>query len=357
MIKYFLTGAGVLAVAASGAVLTNLGDLDDPGVSKEGLVLLNSSASRADLIYNDQTYDYAYCTNGLSIYGAANYESADDFVPEDDYVTVQEVVIWLSAHNVNLRCDFFEGSSSGPGDAPPADFFNEEVSFGVITWEVTVDYLFGYPIVKATVPISDCELSDGDYYWLGFQNTTGGNTFWWAFDHGTMGGPYWEGTYFYYVSYWTDGSSVFGSSYDEFYELWGTIGPPDEEDPTVTDMYPVDGDYPSGVPPNKNTAGCHWQDGDPDTNKGIDVEASTFDIYDPDMGLVLGTLVIDDADLWDVIVDFEAEDPFEEGATYTVETETYDLAGNGPVTETWTFDVGYTNVVERSFGAIKANFR
>jgi hypothetical protein len=358
MLKYFLIGVSVLAVAASGAALTDLGNLDNPGVSKEGSTLLYSSASRADEIYMDQSYEpdgYTYVDNGLSIYGGANYESADDFLPEDD-TTVQEVVIWISGSGMNIRVDFFEGSSSGPGDAPPADFYNEEVSAGDIAFEATGDYLYGYPIIKTTIPISDAELTgERDYYWFGCQNTTGSNTFWWAFRNTDMGGPYWEQTYFYYISYWTPGSSVFGYQYDHFYEIWGSTGPPDEEDPTITNTYPMDDDYPSGIPPDENFAGCHWEDGDPETNKGIDVEASTFDIYDADMGLVLGTLTIDDADLWDVIVDFEAEDPFDEGATYTVETETFDLAGNS-ATELWTFTTGYLSITEASFGAIKAGF-
>jgi len=131
--------------------------------------------------------------------------------------------------------------------------------------------------------------------------------------------------------------------------------PDDDEPPTITDTYPVDEDWPSGVPPEENFAGCHWMDGDPETNDGIDVEASSFDVYDADMDPVTGDLVIDDADLYDVIVDFEGDDPWEEGATYTVETETFDNAGNSASDE-WTFDVGYTNIVESSFGAIKAGF-
>jgi hypothetical protein len=132
--------------------------------------------------------------------------------------------------------------------------------------------------------------------------------------------------------------------------------PPDDTDPYITDTYPVNDDWPSGIPPIENTAGCHWQDGDPDTNEGIDVDASSFDVYDGSMDVVSGTLDIDDSDLYDVIVDFQADDPWEEGATYTVETETFDLAGNSASDE-WTFDVGYTDIAESSFGAIKAGFR
>jgi hypothetical protein len=300
--------------------------------------VLLATAVYADVIYDDQTYDFVYLANGLSIYGALNYESADDFIPDDD-VTVNEIVIWLSGQNIDLRVDWFEGSSSGPGDDPPADFFSEEVPSGEITWED----IGGWwpPVIKATVPITNVNLTAGETYWLGFQNTTGSNTFWWAFDYGEMGGPYWEQTYFYYTSYWTVGQAVFGSPYDHFYELHGSLT--EHEDPTITDMHPVDDDFPSGVPPSENTSGCHWQDGDPEANEGIDVEASSFDVYDAGMDLVLGVLTIDDSDLWDVIVDFEADDPWEEGVTYTVETETYDLAGNGPVIE--------------ELGTIKAGYR
>jgi hypothetical protein len=355
MLKYFLIGVSVLAVAASGAALTDLGDLE---YSKTGSGITTSSFSRQDEIYMDQSFGDAgegsgYCTNGLSIYGGAGYESADDYEPDDD-VTVGQVVVWLSGSGVDLRVDFFEGAT--PSDAPPADFYNCSVSSGDITWENTGYSYFGYPCMKCTIPIDEVDLAAGDHYWLGVQTTTGSNTFWWSFDYGTYGGPYWTATYFYYISYWTPGQSVFGSPYDSFYELWGSSGPPDEEDPTITDMYPMDEDWPSGIPPEENMAGCHWQDGDEETNKGIDTELSEFTVYDPDDEVVGGSLDIDESDLYDVIVDFEADDPWTEGATYTVETTAYDLAGNS-AEESWTFDVGYTNIKTESLGAIKANFR
>ena len=358
MLKYFLIGVSVLAVAASGAALTNLGTVDDPGVSEAGSVLLYSSAGRADEIWFDQSFDDgagdAYLTNGLSILGSASYSSADDFEPEDD-VTVEEVVYFISGQGMNIRVDFYEGSSSGPGDAPPADFFNEEVSSGDIDWENTGYIYFGiYLCIKATVPISGVDLDAGEKYWVGAQTTSGGNTFWWCFNYGTFGGPYWDEEYFYYVSSWTPGSSQFLQAYDHYYELWGSSGPPDEDPPIITETYPMNEDYPSGIPPDENFAGCHWVEEDPE-GKGIDVDVSTFDVYDGSMDLVMGELTIDDGDLYDVIVDFEAEDPWEEGAMYTVETETFDGAGNS-ATELWTFDTGYTTITDSSFGAIKAGF-
>jgi hypothetical protein len=132
--------------------------------------------------------------------------------------------------------------------------------------------------------------------------------------------------------------------------------PDDSEDPYVTDMYPDDADWLSGVPPTENTAGCHWQDGDADENSGIDTDESTFEVFDSGDNPVEGELMIDDDDEYDVIVDFEADDPWMEDETYTVETTAYDNAGNS-ATETWDFTTGYTDVVEKSFGAIKADFR
>jgi hypothetical protein len=326
--------------------------IDKTGATPTPTTYVPTPSYGRDVIYDEQTWDDFYCTNGLSIYGAAGYEPADDFVPYDD-VTVNEIVIWLSGQEIDLRVDWF-ADSDGPADAPPADFFNEEVASADITWEDTGDTAFGYPVIKCTIPTGDVELTGNTKYWLGVQNTTGPATYWWAFTYGTMGGPYWDHIYFYYVSYWTHSS--WPPYYELFYELHGWTGPPDEEAPTVTDMYPLDEDFPSGVPPNENTAGCHWQDGDPDTNRGIDVDASYFEVYDAGMDLVTGMLDIDDSDLWDVVVDFEGDDPWEEGATYTVETETYDLAGNGPVTEEWSFTTGYVNIAPASLGIIKVGF-
>jgi hypothetical protein len=129
----------------------------------------------------------------------------------------------------------------------------------------------------------------------------------------------------------------------------------DYEPPYITDMHPLDENWPSGVPPRENNAGCHWKDDDEISNWGIDVDASEFCVYDDDMEPVPGTLMIDDGDLYDVVVVFEAEDLWFEGETYSVETTCYDLAGSSD-TETWEFATGYTNFIESSLGSIKARF-
>jgi hypothetical protein len=241
------------------------------------------------------------------------------------------------------------------GDAGPIPddddlLYSETVSDGDYTWTATGDYLYGYAVYEVEIPIGGFDISPGTMYWLSLQHQGGGSNFWCA----TYPQPeWWDEWALYFQGAWMAGG--FCSYRDQFFELHGSIVPPDEEDPTVTDMYPQDADYPSGVPPSENTSGCHWQDGDPETNEGIDVDASYFEVYDADMDLVTGMLDIDDSDLWDVVVDFEGDDPWEEGATYTVETETYDLAGNS-ANETWDFITGYVNVAPASLGVIKVGF-
>jgi hypothetical protein len=132
--------------------------------------------------------------------------------------------------------------------------------------------------------------------------------------------------------------------------------PPDDTDaPYVTDQYPLDEDWPCGVPPTEDTAGCHWQDGDPAYNVGIDVGTLSFEVRDHNGTLQVGEMDIDDSDIFDVIVVFDVEGVWEEDENYAVETECYDLAGNSD-SAFWIFSTGYTNVVEKSFGAVKAGF-
>jgi hypothetical protein len=131
--------------------------------------------------------------------------------------------------------------------------------------------------------------------------------------------------------------------------------PYDTEPPYITDTYPINDDWPCGVPPTDDTAGCHWQDGDPESNVGIDVNASTFDVRDHGGYYVTGDLNVDDADIFDVIVIFDVDGVWEEDENYAVETLCYDLAGNS-TSEFWIFSTGYTKIEERSFGAIKAGF-
>jgi len=139
-------------------------------------------------------------------------------------------------------------------------------------------------------------------------------------------------------------------------EVYAEPGPgSDYEPPYITDMYPLNGDWPCGVPPAEDTAGCRWKDGDPEDNFGVDANASTFEVRDHNGTLQVGELDIGDSDIFDVIVVFDVDGVWEENENYAVETECYDLAWNSD-SAFWIFSTGYTNVVEKSLGAIKAGF-
>jgi hypothetical protein len=129
-----------------------------------------------------------------------------------------------------------------------------------------------------------------------------------------------------------------------------TVYTSDEEPPYVTDQYPLDEDFPCGVPPD-TLVGCHICDDE----SGIDVDSCTFDLYDSDDDLVPGTMDIDDTDLSDVIFMLDPDGDLAEGETYTVEIYAMDLAGNSTY-ESWDFTIGYVNIDETSFGRVKAGF-
>ncbi|UCE26219.1 MAG: hypothetical protein JSW52_07600 [Candidatus Coatesbacteria bacterium] len=148
------------------------------------------------------------------------------------------------------------------------------------------------------------------------------------------------------VQYGYTGSSWNSIGYPMMYDLYGELI--DDDDPYVTDQYPLDGDFPSGVPVDVRP-GCHWVD---DTTN-INLANSTFTLTNG--GTVNGSLFVEDTDPMDVIVEFEPDDELDEGTTYTVETYTEDLAGNN-ATETWDFTTGYAAIKRESLGLIKAGF-
>jgi hypothetical protein len=71
---------------------------------------------------------------------------------------------------------------------------------------------------------------------------------------------------------------------------------------------------------------------------------------------VSGDLTFDDSDPLDVAFEWEPDDDYTEGVSIDVEIVTYDLAGNGPVTEEWSFTTGYLNIAPASLGVIKVGF-
>jgi hypothetical protein len=124
----------------------------------------------------------------------------------------------------------------------------------------------------------------------------------------------------------------------------------DEEPPYVTDAYPLDEDFPCGVPAD-TSVGFHIRDDE----TGVDVSACTFTLFDSDDNPVAGTTIVDDADPCDVVYEFDPDGDLTEGETYSIEIHAVDIAGNS-ADESWDFTTGYVKVDETSFGRVKAGF-
>jgi hypothetical protein len=131
---------------------------------------------------------------------------------------------------------------------------------------------------------------------------------------------YWTG----FEYYWADSLYYYGTASACEFELHGI--PPDDVEPEVTEMYPHDSDFPSGVPIDTNVT-FHVTD----DSSGCDVEETTISVERGGEQL-LGILTWDDSDPLDVAFEWEPDDHYAEGTDVDVTVETYDLAGNGPVT-------------------------
>lgn len=220
----------------------------------------------------------------------------------------------------------------------------------------TLDYyLFGYyPVYLVEGNFGDTE-SGG---WIHISDAD--NAYWWATQLYAPSGPYGgpsdctDTMSPTWLQRGVSGASWTNPGYPYGMPLVIYGAPSDETDPVITDMYPMDADYPSGVPVD-TMAGCHWTDME-EGDVGIKVADSSFNMYDSDMEIITGSLTVDDTDLHDVIVDFEPDDVLMDGSTYTVETECFDLAGNS-ASEEWDFTTGYMNIESTSLGTIKATFK
>jgi hypothetical protein len=299
--------------------------------------MLRSGGTYHFYYYDEPTYYFIF---GNDTYVAVNFDPTDNFgdTTADAYVITYVDSSWYcdygETYDVALYiCNDVEGLpdlsnpryESGPFEpdyypnwteyeiSPPVHF-----NGGAVCWVV---FLVPYPDGH---PISDGDGNSG-HSWVSDDGET------WELETG-VGGVDW---------------------YFGVYAEPGTVS--DYEPPYITDTYPVNDDWPCGVPPTEDTAGCHWQDGDPESNVGVDVNASTFDVRDHDGYYVTGDLNIDDGDIFDVVVLFDVDGVWEEDENYAVETVCYDLAGNS-TSEFWIFSTGYTIIEEKSFGSIKAGF-
>ncbi|UCE26233.1 MAG: hypothetical protein JSW52_07670 [Candidatus Coatesbacteria bacterium] len=343
----------------------------------------------------DMIFYQSHGPGGNSAWGSMWYEAlgtdgkaADNFQVEtafDGYVLTawdEWMCLWYGTWDSSKGCwcVIFEDGGTTPATYEPYEYgenpgWHDDVADGnggldYVTDTVAVDYwewddvtgtgsvdfyLWGYyPVYKTGARIEDVVCDDGPWAWA----IPSSDIYWWCVqfyaDPAPYGGPT-DNTVDVIppglVQFGWTGTSWDPKPYPMMFNLYGEPG--EDIPPEITDMYPQDGDYPSGVPVD-TLAGCHWTEPDPD-DTGINVSNSTFDLYDSNMDLVLGMLTVDDTDLWDVIVDFEPDDDLNEGETYTVETFAEDLAGNS-ATESWQFTTGYVNITPESLGGIKARF-
>ncbi|UCE26228.1 MAG: hypothetical protein JSW52_07645 [Candidatus Coatesbacteria bacterium] len=380
MMRYFL--ASLLVVSTAFAVAPDM-------VTGSGITIGSPSDT---FTREEQIYMQSDGSGGNSAYGSMWYEglgtdgkTSDNFQVDEEYETYALTswdiwfCLWYGSWNTTRGfwyCVADDGGSN-PATYEPYEYgsnpgWHDDVEdgnggLGYVTDVQAVDYnewgdmegtgsadfyLWGYyPVYKTSGWVEDAV--SGGWAWAP------GDEVWWfwgqfyanptpyggptdnTIDH-TSGGMTQHG--------WT-GTSWDPKGYGMMFNLYGDVQ--EEDPPVITDMYPQDGDFPSGVPVD-TLAGCHWTEPE-ETDVGINVDNSYFDLYDGDMDLVVGILTVDDTDLFDVIVDFEPDDDLNEGETYTVETYAEDLAGNN-TTETWDFTTGYMNITPSSVGVIKAGF-
>jgi len=317
----------VLSVAAfvGAAFASNYAETAVAGKT-EGFPTYDGLKGRAVLWENP--FDYSLMTNAYYAFGS--YHVQDDFMLDGMPGTVQGFEWWsvyMGSHPVDMDLHIYSDSGGHPDTGDElwtATYLAVEEDTGYDMW--------GVDIWHSWVELDSADYFEAEadtYYWLEVHCNTS-NTFGWSTEPG--GNIHQNGSQF--------GDSVFLI----------VNGTSDDEDPTVTDTYPHDEDFLSGVPVD-TLVGYHIQD----DSSGAD-PTSPFELVDSNSDMVTGILDYDDSDPLDVIFDFEPDDDLIEGETYTVTIEAYDLAGNGPVEETWDFTTGFTNIAPASLGAIKAGF-
>jgi hypothetical protein len=169
----------------------------------------------ADVIYDEQTYDYWETYTRYSIWGEAGYETADDFEVEG-YWTLELVRVWLCySGEQDIRVDIFSnGADNKPGSPPPGDLYYEEVTAGAITWTDTGDSGWGYPFYQLDIPITGFDIEPATRYWVGLQSISGDNSYWLV----TLD-LRWVDAHWFYEGNWHGGGFI---RYDCEFELHGT---------------------------------------------------------------------------------------------------------------------------------------
>ncbi len=174
----------------------------------------------ADVIYDEQTYDYDETYTGSSIW-YERYETADDFEVEG-YWTLEMVRVWLFySGEQDIRVDIFSnGAGDKPGAPPPGDLYYEEVPAESIIWTDTGDSLVGYPIYQVDIPIEGFRIEPETRYWLGLQSITGDESSWLIFIPNTT--DWWADICIFLEGQWCRPWLPIFDRYDCMFELHGT---------------------------------------------------------------------------------------------------------------------------------------
>ena len=258
----------------------------------------------------------------------------------DDW-TLEMVRVWIfNSDTGDMLVEVFGDAGAIPDDDDL--LYSETVSDGDYTWTATGDSMYGMAVYEVEIPIGGFDISPGTMYWLSLQHQGSWDLFWCAAYYQY---DWWDYFAYYYQGLWESGES---HGADQFFELHGT--PVEYNDPEITETYPHDSDFPSGVPVDTDVT-FHVTD----DSSGCDVEETTISIEQGGDQLS-GIVTFDDSDPLDVAFEWEPDDHYAEGTGVDVTVETYDLAGNGPVAEEWSFTTGYVNIAPASLGAIKVGF-
>jgi hypothetical protein len=189
-------------------------------MKKLGLLIIVSflvTAVYADVIYDDQTFDWGATWNGFSIYAGNGYETADDFETAEDW-TLETICFWeLWSSQHNIRVHIFSDSAGAPGSV----LYQEEVTATDITWTIAYQD-FDYTVYRGDIPINGFNIANGTRYWVGLQSTSDNPGCNWL----VMGNdPAWWSNCYFYDGGWFDSYDYFGEASACEFELHGS--PPD----------------------------------------------------------------------------------------------------------------------------------
>ena len=173
-----------------------------------------ASVAYADVIYDEQTYNYdeMYIP---PLVGPEGYKVADDFETDGSWV-LEVIKVWLVAQVPgDVLVEIFADSGDGPDDDNL--LFSETVSEEDSKWSETGDP-YGWPIYEVALPISGFDIEPGTRYWLSL-NYPDDYAAW-----PVMASPpeWWDTVYFNYDGSWEGWWGPFSEHYGCMFELHGT---------------------------------------------------------------------------------------------------------------------------------------